>query len=88
MTDHKKSLYTLQADPEKSRDFIFQNPGIFRDLLIECKGTYGPLGPSATALVGQNIITVRSHLKKHSGMQLMWIQAGDLRRIVIGVVNA
>ena len=67
---------------------VGQNPGIFRDLLIECKGTYGPLGPSATALVGQNIITVRSHLKKHSGMQLMWIQAGDLRRIVIGVVNA
>ena len=28
LTDLKKSLYTLQADPEKSRDFIFQNPGI------------------------------------------------------------
>ena len=28
LTDHKKSIFTLQADPEKSRDFIFQNPGI------------------------------------------------------------
>ena len=28
LTYHKKSLYTVQADPEKSRDFIYQNPGI------------------------------------------------------------
>ena len=28
LTDHKKSLYTLQADPEKSRDFTWTNPGI------------------------------------------------------------
>ena len=25
---HKKSRYTLQTDPEKSQDFIFQNTGI------------------------------------------------------------
>ena len=52
----------------KSRDFLLWNPGIFRDLLEECKGTfYGPSGPSATALGGQNILTVRTHLKTHSG---------------------
>ena len=28
LTDHKMYLYTLQADPEKSRDLIVQNPGI------------------------------------------------------------
>ena len=28
MMGHKKSHYTLQADPEKSRDIIFKNPGI------------------------------------------------------------
>ena len=27
----KKSLYTLQADPEKSRDFMLKNPGILID---------------------------------------------------------
>ena len=48
----------------KSRDFWKWNPGIFRDLLIECIGTfYGPSWPSATALRGQNIPTVRTHLK-------------------------
>ena len=31
LTDLKKSLYTLQADPEKSRDFMLKNPGILID---------------------------------------------------------
>ena len=28
LTDHKMSIFTLQADPEKSRDIILKNPGI------------------------------------------------------------
>ena len=52
----------------KSRDFGKWNPGIFRDLLVECKGTfYGRSRPSSTALGGQNILIVRTHLKTHSG---------------------
>ena len=68
----------------KSRDFGKWNPGIFRDLCVECKGTfYGPWGPSATALEGQNILTVvRTHLNTHSGEKpnATIINSGDLRR--------
>ena len=47
-TDHKKSLYTLHVDPEKSRDFIFRNPGILinwksrdsRDPARVCRSPY------------------------------------------------
>ena len=31
LTYLKKSLYTIQADPEKSRNFIIKNPGILID---------------------------------------------------------
>ena len=34
LTDLKKSLYTLQADPKKSRDFKIKNPGTFDHLKI------------------------------------------------------
>ena len=48
LTDHKKSLYTLHVDPEKSRDFIFRNPGILinwksrdsRDPARVCRSPY------------------------------------------------
>ena len=40
------SLYTLQADPEKSRDFIIKNPGILIDSKSRDPGIPGiPLGP-------------------------------------------
>ena len=49
-----------------------------------CKGTfYGPSGPSATALEGQNILTVvRTHLNIHSGEKpnATIMNSGDLRR--------
>ena len=46
LTDHKKSIFTLQADPEKSRDFIFQNPGILINGKSRDPGIPGiPLGP-------------------------------------------
>ena len=47
LTDHKKSLYTLQADPEKSRDFIIKNPGILINWKSRDPGIPGiPLGPA------------------------------------------
>ena len=47
LTDHKKSIFTLQADPEKSRDFIFQNPGILINWKSRDPGIPGiPLGPA------------------------------------------
>ena len=46
LTDLKKSLYTLQADPEKSRDFMLKNPGILIDWKSRDPGIPGiPLGP-------------------------------------------
>ena len=46
LTDLKKSLYTLQADPEKSRDFIIKNPGILINWKSRDPGIPGiPLGP-------------------------------------------
>ena len=46
LTGHKKSIFTLQADPEKSRDFIFQNPGILMNWKSRDPGIPGiPLGP-------------------------------------------
>ena len=46
LTDLKKSLYTLQADPEKSRDFMLKNPGISIDWKSRDPGIPGiPLGP-------------------------------------------
>ena len=47
LTDLKKSLYTLQADPEKSRDFIIKNPGILINSKSRDPGIPGiPLGPA------------------------------------------
>ena len=47
LTDLKKSLYTLQADPEKSRDFIIKNPGILINWKSRDPGIPGiPLGPA------------------------------------------
>ena len=47
LTDLKKSLYTLQADPEKSRDFIIKNPGILINWKSWDPGIPGiPLGPA------------------------------------------
>ena len=52
LTYHKKSLYTLQADPEKSRDFIFPNPGIFTNWKSRDPGIPGiPLGPAQLSLI-------------------------------------
>ena len=46
LTDLKKSLYTLQADPEKSRDFMLKNPGILIDWKSQDPGIPGILlGP-------------------------------------------
>ena len=46
LADLKKSLYTLQADPEKSRDFMLKNPGILIDWKSRDPGIPGiPLGP-------------------------------------------
>ena len=60
--------FQLTFSWSKSGDFGKGNPGIFRDLLVECKGTfYGRSRPSSTALGGQNILTVRTHLTTHSG---------------------
>ena len=48
----KMSLYTLQADPEKSRDFIFPNPGIFTNWKSRDPGIPGiPLGPAQLSLI-------------------------------------
>ena len=46
LTDLKKSLYTLQADPEKSRDFMIKNPWILINWKSRDPGIPGiPLGP-------------------------------------------
>ena len=48
LTDLKKSLYTLQADPEKSRDFKIKNPGILINWKSRDPGIPGiPLGPAS-----------------------------------------
>ena len=50
-------------------------------LRVKCKGTfYGPSGPSATALGGQNILTVRTHLKTFSGEKSNAINMDSCRR--------
>ena len=52
LTDLKKSLYTLQADPEKSRDFMLKNPGILIDWKSRDPGIPGiPLGPDPHRVV-------------------------------------
>ena len=48
LADLKKSLYTLQADPEKSRDFMLKNPGILIDWKSRDPGI--PLGPADDSL--------------------------------------
>ena len=48
LADLKKSLYTLQADPEKSRDFMLKNPGILIDWKSRDPGI--PLGPADDTL--------------------------------------
>ena len=45
LADFKKSLYTLQADPEKSWDFIFQYPGIFTNWISRDSRDPAMLGP-------------------------------------------
>ena len=46
LADLKKSLYILQADPEKSRDFMLKNPGILIDWKSQDPGIPGILlGP-------------------------------------------
>ena len=60
LTDLKKSLYTLQADPEKSRDFIIKNPGILINWKSRDPGIPGiPLGP------GWDIVNTSPQAKRH-----------------------
>ena len=55
LTELKKSLYTLQADPEKSRDFIIKNPGILINWKSRDPGIPGiPLGPGHQMVDGEH----------------------------------
>ena len=68
LTDHKKSIFTLQADPEKSRDFIFLNPGILINWKSRDPGIPGiPLGPG-----GGPHITIK-HLQTQISVCSMFI---------------
>ena len=65
LTDHKKSIFTLQADPEKSRDFIFQNPGILINWKSRDPGIPGiPLGPAHRVI---SLLTSGPQRQKNTG---------------------